>query len=199
MRNRILLLTVLVASATLLAQEQANQSAPMPSGAHPLELAMDYGTVHTNGPPGNCSCFWMQGGAADLSVGLFSNVSAVGEFSSYYAGNANSTGQSLGLASYLFGFRYSVRTKSQLVPFGQALFGGVHGFDGIFPNSNGTLGSPNTFAMAVGGGMNVNLSRHFGLRVFQADYYLTQLPNDVNSRQNNLRISAGVVFRFRGK
>jgi outer membrane immunogenic protein len=34
------------------------------------------------------------------------------------------------------------------------------------------------------------------LRALEADYYRTQFPNGLNDRQNNLRLSAGVIFRF---
>lgn len=34
------------------------------------------------------------------------------------------------------------------------------------------------------------------IRPFQADYFLTQFTNGANNRQNNLRLSAGVVLRL---
>ena len=38
--------------------------------------------------------------------------------------------------------------------------------------------------------------RHFAVRALEADYYRTQFSNGLNDRQNNLRLSAGVIFRF---
>jgi hypothetical protein len=42
----------------------------------------------------------------------------------------------------------------------------------------------------------VNLSPRIALRAIEADYFLTLLPNGTSDRQNNLRLSAGIVFRF---
>jgi hypothetical protein len=50
--------------------------------------------------------------------------------------------------------------------------------------------------MAVGGGVDLRLSRHFAFRLMQADYYYTRLANGVNDHQNNLRIGAGLLIRL---
>lgn len=52
--------------------------------------------------------------------------------------------------------------------------------------------------MAVGGGVDYNLTRHWALRPVQADYLLTRFSVGTLStqNQNNVRISTGVVFRF---
>jgi hypothetical protein len=52
--------------------------------------------------------------------------------------------------------------------------------------------------MVLGGGLDVNVSRHIAIRAAQADWLYTQFPNGVDNRQNNLRITAGIVFRFGG-
>ena len=46
------------------------------------------------------------------------------------------------------------------------------------------------------GGMNVPLSGHLAVRAFEADWLRTQLPNATTNVQNNLRLGAGLVFRF---
>jgi hypothetical protein len=45
----------------------------------------------------------------------------------------------------------------------------------------------------VGGGMDLDLSPRFAVRVFQVDYLHTTLFND---KQNNLRFSTGLVYRW---
>ena len=50
--------------------------------------------------------------------------------------------------------------------------------------------------MVAGGGFDVGITRHLAARAFEADYYLTHFSNGLNDRQNNLRISAGIIFRF---
>ncbi|MGD0955489.1 MAG: hypothetical protein ABR953_01490 [Candidatus Acidiferrales bacterium] len=50
--------------------------------------------------------------------------------------------------------------------------------------------------MALGGGLDWNATEHIGVRLIQAEYLLTTFNDGVNNRQNNARVSAGVVFRF---
>lgn len=50
--------------------------------------------------------------------------------------------------------------------------------------------------MAVGGGLDLRVSRHFSVRPVQAEYFLTKIPDGLNNRQNNFRLSAGIVYRF---
>ncbi|MEP6643890.1 MAG: hypothetical protein ABJA69_05305 [Acidobacteriaceae bacterium] len=51
-------------------------------------------------------------------------------------------------------------------------------------------------AYALGGGYDWNLNRRFDFRVIQADYIHASA---FGSKQNNLRLSTGVVFKFGGK
>ena len=53
-------------------------------------------------------------------------------------------------------------------------------------------------ALVLGGGVDVRLTDRVSLRPIQADYVLTQFGISGNpSTQNNLRLSAGLVFRFK--
>ena len=56
--------------------------------------------------------------------------------------------------------------------------------------------SENAFAMTVGGGVDWNATPHLGIRLVQAEYLLTKFNDGINNRQNDARISTGVVFRF---
>ena len=56
--------------------------------------------------------------------------------------------------------------------------------------------------MAAGGGVDVNITQHIAVKPIQVEYFMTQLPqlaSNLNRVQNNLRYSAGVVFRFGSK
>jgi hypothetical protein len=46
------------------------------------------------------------------------------------------------------------------------------------------------------GGIDFKVSRHISVRLVEAEYFLTKIPDGLNNRQNNFRFSAGVVFRF---
>jgi len=172
------------------------QTPPSAKDAAPLEVTLSYSAMRTNAPPGDCGCIWLQGAKAEFNAPILSRLSIAGELSGAHAVNINSAHEDLSLIAYLLGARYSLRTRAPIVPFAQALIGGVRGFDAIFRGPNGSTNAPDSFAAALGGGLNMNLSRRFAIRAIQADYLQTHLPNDGNNRQNNLRLSAGVVFRF---
>ena len=88
--------------------------------------------------------------------------------------------------------------------------GGGGGGGGRVPRLFGTGGgsepinesiSEDSFAMAIGGGLDVNVSRHVSIRVIQVDYnpifFGDQVIADETIRgrtQNNFRIGVGLVF-----
>ena len=90
--------------------------------------------------------------------------------------------------------------------FGETLFGGsnTNGYGNLekrIDAGGGTLmisGTQHPFSMAVGGGLDVNVSKTVAIRVAELDYFLTRYTNPITStnNQNNFRYLAGVVFRF---
>lgn len=191
MKRTPLVIVLFTAALTLSAQVPLTAA-----GAAPLEVTLGYSATHINGPPGSCGCFWMQGAKADFSAPIFTRLSIAGELSGVHATNINAVHEDLSLITYLLGARYSFHPRRALVPFAQALIGGVHGFDAIFPGPNGSTTAPDSLAAALGGGLNIVRSRRFAIRAIQADYLQTHFRNDSNNRQDSLRLSAGVVFRF---
>jgi hypothetical protein len=109
--------------------------------------------------------------------------------------------------TYLFGPVVKVPT-SRVTFFGETLFGGsnTNGYADLIKALNaggGTIsasGTQHPFTMAVGGGLDINLSKHVALRPVELDYVLTRYTNPLTStnNQNNFRYLAGVVFRFGG-
>ncbi len=136
----------------------------------------------------------MQGGNAWFGYNFSRGFGVVAEVSSQRASDIRGSGEDLTLTSYLFGPRYSWHKSGRLCRFGQVLLGGAHA-GGSFA-SNGFADASNAFAMIAGGGLDIGIARHIAVRAFEADYYLTHFDNGLNNRQNNLRISAGVIFRF---
>ena len=113
--------------------------------------------------------------------------------------------------NYLFGPTVTANVGKSAF-FAHALFGEAHSSLGAGVNipiiggfSTG-LTSANAFAMAFGGGVDIGLTRHFAIRAAQVDYLRTQfnatdalltgLSSSLGNRQNSMRYSAGVVFRF---
>lgn len=103
-------------------------------------------------------------------------------------------GVSTNLITYLFGPRFSARGHSRLTPFAQALFGGAH----VNASFIGIGNSENAFAMALGGGIDARVTHSFAFRVIQAEYLFTKFTDGLNNRQNNARISIGIVYRWGG-
>jgi opacity protein-like surface antigen len=97
--------------------------------------------------------------------------------------------------TFLFGPRFSFRNSSRVTPFAQALFGGVHG-----RNEGDTFINPpssqTAFGLAAGGGLDIKVNDTLAFRVVQADYLL---GNFKGNRQNNARLSTGLVFRIGSK
>jgi hypothetical protein len=52
-----------------------------------------------------------------------------------------------------------------------------------------------SFAVAIGGGIDVNVTEHFGFRILQVEYALTRFNSGIRSNQHNLRAGIGFVFR----
>jgi len=104
--------------------------------------------------------------------------------------------------TFLAGPQLSYRKDKRLTPFGHALFGLARVHEkGTATTSGPVLGTTTFtfndtdtgFAMGLGGGLDVGITRSVALRLIQADYLMTRLNGDT---QNNARISVGFVFRF---
>lgn len=93
--------------------------------------------------------------------------------------------------SFLFGPTLTYRSE-HVAPFAHALFGVNHIDASVGAEGSG---SDTAFAMAFGGGIDIPLKPHFGIRLVQADWLRTQ---HFDTDQNNIRLSAGVLFMFGG-
>jgi hypothetical protein len=180
----------------LLAQAAAQTKPIRALNPAPMEVTLAYSADRSKSAGGAGGYFWMQGAKAEANMAFGRGWSLVAELGGAHVSNVNAAGASLSMVTYLFGPRYSVRRWKRWTPFGQFLAGGVHGFDAYFPNSTGQSINPDAFAFVAGGGVNVRLSRHFGLRAVQADYLQTQLPNAGSNREDHFRVATGIVLRF---
>ena len=95
----------------------------------------------------------------------------------------------MNLFTIMGGPKVAYRSHSAVTPFGHFLIGTTHASAGAFGLSYGK----NALAAAVGGGVDFRVSEHVAVRAIQADYLMTRF---YDARQNNIRLSAGVVFRF---
>ena len=187
---RTLLLTGAITWISAIASAQAT-TAPEP---HELDLAFTYSPQFSNLVNG--SNFWLQGGALDLSAEFYHGLSIVANIATEHASNISSSSVNLTTVTTTFGPRYTWTPKNKLAVFGHGLIGEAFGLDSVFPSLRSAETDFNTLALQVGGGIDLRLSKHFGLRAVQADWVRTQFPNSTTNVQNNLRLGAGIVFRL---
>lgn len=156
-----------------------------------LEFGANYNYFHANAPPGQCGCFMMNGGSASVVYNVTDRWAAVADLTLGHASNVAGTGQSITIFDYLFGGRYTRRNRSRYVFYGQGLVGGAKedvSFD--FTINRQAL------SFLAGGGATTRLSPKFGLTLGEVDWIYSRIPNAVNDRQNDLRISVGVTYNI---
>lgn len=164
------------------------------------ELGLNYNWMYTNRPPGGDTTFSMNGGSVSLAWIVNQRFAIVGDIGAVHASDVPVAGQGLTITSYVFGPRFYYRRKSaggerrllKLAPYGQVLVGGAHASGSLAGGSGG--GATDSFAMKVGGGVELPLTRRVILRPAHTEYFLTLFPNGVNNRQNNFLFGAGVIF-----
>jgi hypothetical protein len=164
-----------------------------------VEVGLNYSWLHVNSAnydyqrTGN-------GGAGYIEYNLNRTVGLVGDFGGY----ANTrTGINDKAVTYLFGPRFNMLRFERFTPYAQFLFGGAYAWAG----PNGAQQNQNTFATAAGGGLDINCSSHISIKPIQVEYVMTQFESaslggstkGFGAHQNDLRYSAGVVFKFGGK
>ena len=107
--------------------------------------------------------------------------------------------------TYLFGPVVRVPIP-KVKPFGELLFGGsnTNGYVNLVNSINaggGTISktpAQHPFTMALGGGLDISVSKHISIRPGEIDYVLSRYTNPLTStnNQNNFRYCGGVVFKF---
>ena len=138
----------------------------------------------------------------NLSAAFYVNnwLGLVCDMSLYHQGNIAASGFSLTLQSYQFGPRLRLRNHTHLAPFGQFLLGAGNAGGTLYTRSLGSgmppLGPNNGFLLTAGGGADWRLRPRIGIRLVQAEYLQSHFLNGTGNgdRQNNLRLSTGIVF-----
>jgi outer membrane immunogenic protein len=193
--NRIAAVLLAVGMGWISSGAQQVETAPRYA---PLEISFNYSYARSNAAPGQCGCFNMNGGSSEVAFHAFRALSVVADLTGERAASIGaSAGDGLSLVAFTVGPRFSHRfARGKFTPFVQGLIGSAHGFDGLFPNSSGSLsGAATARAILAGGGLDLTINRHIAIRAFQADYLRTQLPNGQANEQNLLRVGAGIVLR----
>ena len=145
------------------------------------------------------------------SIGLVFDVGAVHAGGVFSIGNnlgVNQPGVDHTLVNFVIGPRYTFHRHSRWMPFAQALFGGARATSstgltvlpggiiwppvgllvppGTLPPVGATLSADRTgFAMLLGGGLDIKVSKHIALRPIGEDYYYTRLPSFITGNDTN--------------
>ena len=176
--RKLILLVVLVAAAV---PSFAQSSSPS------TEIFVGYSYLNAQPFGGRTS---LNGFGASFAQNFGEKWGAVAEFGGNYATvhevipGAGTFDLKTSIYPFLFGPRLSHRGKAA-TGFGHVLLGGAR--------INVEGGSGTSFAMAVGGGLDVNAGKSFAVRVGQVDYF----PNRLNGTWNSdFRFQAGIVIKL---
>jgi len=185
-------LTVACMSASLAAWGQAES----PGSPRGVDVAFTFDPTLANVTTSNQ--FWLKGGSAQVHDRVWRGLGIAGNVIGLHTGNMNNSNVGLDLLVYTAGLRYTWAPAShKLAVFGEALGGEAHGSNSIFPTGSQISTAGNSVAMQVGGGINLPISHHLMVRAIEADWLRTQLPNATTNVENNIRLGAGIVYRFR--
>lgn len=185
---------LLVAVALFAAGAAAQSAAPATRPSGRVSLALTYDVQGSNLT--TSSSFWLQGGAAEVNMRIFRGLGATASVLGVHTGNSGG-GVPVSLIAETFGPSYTFTRpmhSHSVSFFARGLLGESNGFNGVYPSKGGLLSSSDSLAAVIGGGVDISLSHHLGLRVVQVDYVRTQFPNSLENVQNNLRIGAGIIF-----
>ena len=160
-----------------------------------LDLSITYVTEHSSKAQ-TSQDFWMQGGSIELGANVWRGLGIAAEVTGTHSGSIGSSNLPLSLVTTTFGLRYRWHPDRRVSLYVQGLVGEANGFRSIFPATTGSQPDANGFAAQFGGGVDYRLSDRFAMRVLDAGWARTQLPNSSDNVQNTFRLGAGIVLRF---
>ncbi len=164
-----------------------------PAPKQEVDLAITYLAPRSNLTTGQF--FWGQGGDFELSTQWPRGFGLAMNIAGSKATNLAGSGFDLDMVTTTFGPRYTWHRR-KIAVFGQGLIGEANAWNSLFPQPRGAVTDFNTFALQVGGGVDLRVGRHFAVRPIQADWVRTQFPNGTTDVQNSLRLGAGIVLRI---
>ena len=191
-------LVLLIAIAACLGTLAHAQTPAKDLSRDSVSLALSYDTL--GGKMTNANNFATQGGAAEFNYNFFHGLGATASLLGLHADSIGS-GVPVNLVLLTFGPSYTYSrhgSRHGAHPasfFVHGLIGVADGFQGLYPQGGVATSSASSLAVVAGGGLDVGLSRHLAVRVVEADYVRSQLPNSLTNVQNNLRLGVGIVLR----
>lgn len=168
---------------------------------HSFDMSAMFATEYAGVASQNSGNFWMNGGAADASFNVLGGLGIAADFSVDTAGNVG-IGGSANKVQFAAGPRYTIemsgshseRFENRI--FVEALGGIAHGYNGLYPSSTGVQNSASSSAVLIGGGYDLGLRGGWGLRLLDAAWVRTMLPNGAANVQSDLRLGFGLSYRM---
>ena len=164
-------------------------------GAQQLDVAVTYAAQRSLKASTNQN-FWMSGGSIELGMNMWKGWGLAADLTGTHTGSIGTSGIPLSLVTTTFGPRYRWHAQRKLSLYGQALVGEANGFRSLFPATTGAQTDANSLALQLGGGLDYRLHGSYALRLLDAGWLRTQLPNATDNVQNTLRLGAGLVVNF---
>jgi hypothetical protein len=181
----VLLTVIAIGASDAFAQSAAPVSpvAPLPPMQEVMQFDLFGGYSHQTLNSASGGGPNVNGWAVDMQANLGHSFALVTAFSGVYG---SQFGADLQLYTILMGPRLTFRTRRGNV-FVHALVGGAQ----LKASSAGVEDQSSGLATAMGGGVDVRLTRRTSFRV-QTDYLITEIAGKT---QHNLRLSTGLVYR----
>jgi hypothetical protein len=129
---------------------------------------------------------------ASLTTYFYRSLGATADFTGHYGPGLGGSANPASRYSYMFGPAVAIHLQKS-TPFAHALFGLVSQRDSLH------FGEYDKFAWAVGGGIDVKVSRRFSVRPVELDYERVNVPGFVSEQTfatSGVRYSAGIVLKF---
>jgi len=171
---------------------------------NPQDIGLTFTQSRSNfvtAPGSGTKYFYMRGAAADYTYtfwhGLGAGATAIGLTAQNLGGHVD-----IHQVSILGGPRYTWNV-GHISPtewgrrgsiFGEGKVGYTFATSGQYV-ANGVLSNSATALTYMGGGgINLTVYHHFDLRLIEADFIHTQLPNGFNNSQSTVRLAIGINF-----
>ena len=208
-------LLAMFASTTAMAQDQStpDQTEPASTSSAPQtpkkvkrvytvsKYELSAGFAHRS--------YYLPGGGSHGLVGWYASgeynwkrwLGAEGEVTDtwYTLRSAGFPPDTIYIYTFLVGPRFYPLGHRKVTPFGHVLLGGGH-YSSATPAFGGFHGSTitsNAYTYEAGGGLDLNLWQHWGIRMIQADFgNANYVQNSSYANRGSTRFSVGFVYHF---
>ena len=175
------------------------------------EVSFGYSFINVHPDFPQITSYNLNGGGAAFVYNFKPMFGIKAEFMDYTGGGGaqlRALGYNGNVSGNLFSYEFGPQIKKhsgKIQPFGEALFGAAHtGTYGTIYNAihgiQAAGNSNNSFAMELGGGLDIPVNHVLSIRPVEVDYLYTRFSaNNISASQNNFRYFGGVVLTFGGK